>query len=313
MNNLITILFLSANPANTQELELIKECNEIEEELQFAAGKGKFKLEQHHDISILNLIKVILNKNPQIVHFSGHGSPRSALILKNEKGEVEVVPSDALSKLFEVLSKDISLVFLNACYSEEQAKAISKNVNCVIGMSRAISDKAARKFAVRFYSSIGFGKSVGDAFKLASIELELESIPEESTPRISIKEGLDPSKLNFNNGNQPLAGSICEQLDTFSQFNEKLNMGEVSIEEFFKFIYTPIRQFTSNPENKIKFGELKIKSVDRLLINLSTTIQLIRDRDVVGDSQSVSVKTNEAKGVAQDIVKRLYEMCANSH
>ena len=63
------------------------------------------------------------------------------------KEQVEIVPSDALSKIFELLSGKVSLVFLNACYSEEQAKAISKHIDFVIGMSKAISDEAARKFA----------------------------------------------------------------------------------------------------------------------------------------------------------------------
>ena len=81
----------------------------------------------------------IQNYDPQIVHFSGHGSPRSALVLASDEGEVEIVPSDALSKIFELLSGKVSLVFLNACYSEEQAKAISKHIDFVIGMSNAIS------------------------------------------------------------------------------------------------------------------------------------------------------------------------------
>ena len=188
--NMITILFLSANPANTEPLELIKECNKIEEELRFAAGSDKFNFKQHHDMSIEDLRRQILLHKPQIVHFSGHGSPRSALVFKGQNGEVEVVPPTALSNMFEILSKDISLVFLNACYSEEQARAISKHIDFVIGMSRAISDMAAIKFAVSFYSTLAFGRSVADSFKFAKVDLELLSIPEEATPR-RIGKGTD--------------------------------------------------------------------------------------------------------------------------
>ena len=180
--SLIIILFLSANPANTAQLELVNECNKISDELQYAAGKKIFKLEQRHDISLHDLRKQILNYNPQIVHFSGHGSQRSALIFKSDKGDVEVVPSDALSEFFERVSKDISLVFLNACYSEDQAKAISQHVDFVIGMSRTISDEASIAFATSFYSSLGFGLSIDDAFNLAIGDLKLFSIPEDGTP-----------------------------------------------------------------------------------------------------------------------------------
>src|SRR5918994_7888220 len=95
---MITILFLSANPASTDPLELNKECNIINQKLRAAANKGDFKLEQRHDISIKWLIEELLNYNPQILHFSGHGSPKSSLIFKNENTrEIEEITSTALS------------------------------------------------------------------------------------------------------------------------------------------------------------------------------------------------------------------------
>ena len=38
MDNTITILFLSADPENTPPLELNKECNDINDELQYSRG-----------------------------------------------------------------------------------------------------------------------------------------------------------------------------------------------------------------------------------------------------------------------------------
>ena len=183
-------------------LELTKECNEINDELQYARGardkEGKsrndVKLEQRHDISLIDLRRQILNYDSQIIHFSGHGSPRSALVFKNDRGELEIVPPYALSTLFESLSEKVSLVFLNACYSEEQSRSISKHIDYVIGISDAISNTAARKFAGSFYSSLGFGENVARAFKFALVDLELSSIPEEETPKLLIKEGVDASK-----------------------------------------------------------------------------------------------------------------------
>ena len=69
--------------------------------------------------------------------------------------------------LFKALGNKIDLVFLNACYSEKQAKAIAQHVNCVIGMSNAVSDTTAIEFASMFYFSLGFKKSVKEAFDLA--------------------------------------------------------------------------------------------------------------------------------------------------
>ena len=201
---MFTILFLSANPVQTTPLDLINECNTINQKIRSSAGRELLKLEQRHDISIKWLIEELLNYNPKILHFSGHGSEKSALIFKNENtGEIEEVPSSALSKLFKVLGKEINLVFLNACYSENQARAIAEHVDCVIGMSTAISGIAALEFASTFYSSLGFGKSVEDAFDLAIVQLELLSIPENATPKLIVKEGVDPSKIIINANELP--------------------------------------------------------------------------------------------------------------
>ena len=193
---MITILFLSANPAETNPLELIKECNTINQKLRSSAEKGTFNLEQRHDISIKWLIEELLNYNPQILHFSGHGSEKSALIFKNEDtGEIEQVPQSALSEVFRVLGKNIDLVFLNACYSEKQAKAIAEHVNCVIGMSDAVSDDTAIEFASTFYLSLGFNKSVKESFDIAIVQLGLLSLPGDKIPKLIVKDGMDPSKI----------------------------------------------------------------------------------------------------------------------
>ena len=193
---MITILFLSANPDQTDKLELIKECNLINQKIRSSAGRELLKLEQRHDISIKWLIEELLNYNPQILHFSGHGSEKSALIFKNENtGQIEEVPPSALSNLFKVLGKKIDLVFLNACYSEKQARAIAEYVNCVIGMSDGISDIAAIEFASTFYSSLGFGRNVNDAFDLAIAQLGLLSKTGDSIPKLIVKEGKSASKI----------------------------------------------------------------------------------------------------------------------
>ena len=59
----------------------------------------------------------------------------------------------------------------------------------------SIGDDAARTFAAQFYSAIGFGKSVNEAFEQAKAALMLENIPEEDTPELFVADGLDASEL----------------------------------------------------------------------------------------------------------------------
>jgi hypothetical protein len=70
-----------------------------------------------------------------------------------------------------------------------------QHIPAAIGMNTAIGDEAARIFAAQFYSSLGFGHSVGKAFRQAKAALMLESIPEESTPELFMTPGLDADEL----------------------------------------------------------------------------------------------------------------------
>ena len=73
---------------------------------------------------------------------------------------------------------------LNACYSESQAQAIAKHIDCVIGMSNAIGDEAAISFAAAFYQALGYGRSVQAAFDLGCVQIDLENLDEQDTPKL---------------------------------------------------------------------------------------------------------------------------------
>jgi hypothetical protein len=305
---MITILFLSANPAYTQPLELAKECNIIDQKLRAAANKGDFKLEQRHDISIKWLIEELLHYNPQILHFSGHGSPESSLIFKNENtGQIEEVPPTALSNLFKVLGDKIGLVFLSACYSEKQAKAISEHVNFVIGMSKTVTDKAAREFASTFYSSLGFGKSVKVAMDLAKVQLDLLGIPESETPVLIVRKGVDPSKIIIPSSTNGV--TICNILEGLKQNHQKLLTQKMTIGELFENIADPIFNFLSDPDNKKKIGEVKSNNLNALLINLGGKVRQYNDFMAIGNDDRASLVKNEAMMVAKNIIEKLDEIC----
>jgi hypothetical protein len=87
------------------------------------------------------------------------------------------------------------VVVLNACFSRPQAEAIVEVIDCAIGMNKAIGDEAAIVFAAAFYQSIGFGRSVEEAFESGKAALMLEGIPEESTPELLVRKGVDPSAI----------------------------------------------------------------------------------------------------------------------
>jgi CHAT domain-containing protein len=192
----IKILFLAANPHGTDRLRLDEEIREIKEVLLKAEFRDNFEIAQEWAVRTKDLQGHLLRHQPDIVHFSGHGSHGSEIILEDISGNVQPVSRGALANLFKVLKDNIRCVVLNACYSKEQAQAIAQNIDCVIGMSDAIADRAAINFALAFYQALGFGRNVKTAFDLGcnQIGLDPESADNEDVPHL-IAENCDPEEV----------------------------------------------------------------------------------------------------------------------
>ncbi len=179
---MIRILFLSASPTNEARLRVDQEAREIQEKLQLAKMREHF--EHHIRLAVRpdDLTQALLDLEPRIVHFAGHGSVSGALFLENELGESHPVEPETLASLFKLVSEQVECVLLNACYTESQANAIVKHIRYVIGMSQAISDKAAIAFSIGFYQALGAGKSIEQAYEFGVVQIRLQGIPEHLTP-----------------------------------------------------------------------------------------------------------------------------------
>lgn len=180
----IKILFLAASPSNEVHLHLDVEFREIGERLQKAKFRDSFDMVSKWAVRASDLSSYLMEHKPNIVHFSGHGSNAHELILLNKNGEAHPISAEKLGDLFSVLKENIRCVILNACYSEGQAKAIAKHIDCVVGMSDAIGDDSAIVFAEHFYQALAYGKSVQDAFKLGCLQIDMENLDEGSTPKL---------------------------------------------------------------------------------------------------------------------------------
>jgi CHAT domain len=177
-----TILMLSANPKGTDPLRLDEERREIEAGLMERSRlRDNFRLVTKTAVRPRDFQRAMLDRNPQIVHFSGHGGGEPGLVLEDDGGKVKFVDGKALAGLFELFT-DLQCVVLNACYSETQAKAIAQHIPYVIGMNAAIGDRAAIEFAVGFYDALGAGRDIEFAYQFACRAIQLAGIPEHLTP-----------------------------------------------------------------------------------------------------------------------------------
>jgi CHAT domain len=182
-----TILLLAANPKGTIPLRLDEEAKKIEQGLERSKNRDKFRLVMKWAVTADELRRALLDYEPEIVHFSGHGSGVDGLNFEDDQGFPHEIPGDALDRLFELMTKHVKCVVLNACYSEVQADAIARHIGTVIGMKQAIGDEAAIKFAVGFYDAIAAGRDYDDAFKWGQGAIDLAGIKEDLTPVLKRK------------------------------------------------------------------------------------------------------------------------------
>lgn len=207
-----TILVLAANPKGTNPLRLGEEVRKIQAGLERSQNRDRFRLEQRWAVTPTDVRRALLDCQPQIVHFSGHGvgvevpdeEPASArtlsvastaptepegLLFEDEMGQPKLISAAAIADLFALFADQVECVVLNACYSATQADAIAQQIPYVVGMKRAISDKAAIEFAICFYDALLARRDLKFAYKLGCNAIQMEGISEQLTPVLKQKSG----------------------------------------------------------------------------------------------------------------------------
>jgi hypothetical protein len=210
------ILILLANPQDKDiaPLDLHRELHQVETALERSLDLNHFEILIRWAARVEDLRRELLHEKPQIVHFSGHGAGTYGLVLETDSRQKKFVSTEALAGLFDLCKDYVECVLLNACYSEEQAIAIHRHINYVIGMNQAILDSAAIQFAIGFYDALAAGRSYEDAYKVGCNAIALVGIkdsagkPESLIPQLkarrrgaaqsSLSTELEPPKLTTN-------------------------------------------------------------------------------------------------------------------
>ena len=164
----ITVLFATADPTDASRLRIGEECRNIQQMLQIARYRDRYRLVERFSVRVPDLTQVILDEKPSIVHFCGHGTSTGAICFESVTGQMQEVEPEALAALFSAAG-GVQCVVLNACFSATQAEAITKVVPFVVGMKKEIGDPAAIAFATGFYQALGAGRSIPDAFRFGIV------------------------------------------------------------------------------------------------------------------------------------------------
>ena len=189
----LRVLFLAASPDDRAQLRLGDEVREVEQRLRAAA---------YREIAVISkwavrpgdLQAALLQHEPHIVHFSGHGETEG-IVVQDDQGSARIIPGRALARMFAVLRDSVRVVIFNACHSAEHARAVSEHVDVVVGMRAAMGDQAAVAFAAGFFMGLGYGRSVQQAFELGTTELAVQDLPDGDQPALMTRPGVQAAEI----------------------------------------------------------------------------------------------------------------------
>ena len=189
----IKILFLAANPLDTVRLAIGEEVRAIQQALR-QADYRIFDIQLGPAVRIEDLQDLLLQHQPDILHFSGHGAETNTLIFHNAQGNSVQVRGAALGQLFQILKDNLRCIVLNACYTADLAAGLAAVVDCVVGIEQEITDSAALQFATAFYRALGYGRSVQEAFALGRVQIDLAGLGDAAALHLT---GENASTLRF--------------------------------------------------------------------------------------------------------------------
>lgn len=175
----ITILLVTANPEG--DLGTENEHRDLDDALTGLKGGERFSIVPCPAADAAHLMRKLHAVKPRIVHFAGHAT-RTSLVLMDDVAGAACVPGDALEELFSLLDEHVECVVLNACESEETALGIARHIPFVIGMREAIHDDAARLFTAGFYEALAAEQPIEKAFKFGRVRIAMARQPGMSTP-----------------------------------------------------------------------------------------------------------------------------------
>jgi hypothetical protein len=187
------VLFLAANPKGTPPLRIDEEQRQIKDSLRRSPHRDRFNVQTETAVTIGHIRRALLEYQPEVVHFGGHGAGTNGIVCEDETGQVKLIPTDALADLLRLTGNHIKCVVLNACFAEVQANEVVKHIDYVVGMKYSIGDDAALRFSEGFYDALFSGKTFPECFDLGVNAIDLNAIPEGSTPVIKLKAPAEPA------------------------------------------------------------------------------------------------------------------------
>lgn len=308
------LLMISASPLDQDRLRLNSEFRDIRHALKRSKNRENWQIESNEAITVDDLRRTLLDFQPTILHFSGHGGGNSGLCFEDAEGNTHLTDAQPLAKLFHHFKEHLKCVVLNACYSKVQAEVIRKEIDYIVGMRVGVEDNSAAKFAVAFYDAIFAGTSYRTAFDLGCTALDLNQFPDSDVPIFMTGSRLALTELAYSAHIPEIETILYAYFNT--PFNERATFtttGEFLEPTLEKYYATKMLRMI----NKVQVISMKSITNEHWLVEIMGSNESkfmyirIRNRDVLIEWEasvglwSIPVKTYLALGSKEPVVARV--------
>lgn len=310
----IFLAFANEKDPRTRERflrSLGEEVRTLRRILRRAQKAGLCEVVERTDADVQDIFDVFTDEEYRdrvaVFHFGGHAN--SCQLLLEGEGRISRA-ADALGLAeFIGLQNDLSLVFLNACSTEGQARGfLEVGVSNVIATERRIPDLLATNFAEHFYTGLASGASIRQAFDEASAKCRTEdggAVVGEESREYAHREDQEladatslPWKLFTREGHQ----SVCEWNLPDVVSNPLYGLPPLPETELPNSPYRHLGRFEAE-HAEVFFGRgYQIRDLFRLVTDLhSAPIVLYCGQTGVGKSSLLAAGLQPRLEVVQDV------------
>lgn len=177
------VFYMYSSPLNHPPIDVRSEVELLSEAIADSRANVHLNVGAATAGSLTKLLTLAHSRRGLVLHLSAHADydPERGvgLVLEDVRGVSHTLWREDLEQLLGLRERglrNISLLFLSTCWSEELAQ-IFVECGCrhVVAIRQKVHDASARRFSQQFYLSLAVGEPLFSAWKNASCALRLES------------------------------------------------------------------------------------------------------------------------------------------
>lgn len=252
------ILFVAAEPIGLPVTYWQKEYKSIIDVFNFSKLKDYCLLEAEFDTKSNDFL-LALEREPWLIHFSGHGTQDGNLVFVDKHKEKFTARTRDLIPFFEE-SKTLKCVLFCSCHSSKLVEETKKVVEYSIGFEGPVENEDAIAFISQFYRNLSLVKTIDAAFNRAVNVFSFNKYQGEVKPILQLRKKYLIEEIMKNN-NQEARLELERELSAKKKWAEETQQEIAMLEiDMRRLVKLDNEVAEANEELISEFNKLKTTS-----------------------------------------------------